>query len=360
MARLVRVAAGMGADVSRQLGEAWSPLSICAARGFLAAVKTCLAVGAGVELRRARGWRALMSAAHGGYEAVVEALLEAGPSAQAPRLLATACRGITTPGIVRRLVKARANVNDRHESGTALYHATLRNNLAVMEALVDLGADVVGAGKGGSTPLHVAADGEAVRWLVARGASIQGNGVDESPLLRACREGRIDAVRALVELGADPRDRDWFSCTPLHKAVCLADERVAVELTRLLLAAGADPNAVDAEGRTPLHCVQHGACADLLLDAGADAEERDRDGKTAICAAATEDRREAALQLASRGAEHADSDALLWVVDSVVQSLRANGSGQPAGSCLGRTAKAMARFKALRKRRAREQHGANR
>ena len=65
----------------------------------------------------------------------------------------------------------------------------------------------------------------------------------------AAGQGNLNAVRALLEAGADLNARDRFGRTPLHEAAA-AGFVAAVEL---LLANGADPNAKDHSGLTPIH-----------------------------------------------------------------------------------------------------------
>ena len=88
VARMVRVAVAMGADVNRRLQGAWPLMSYCAARGCVEAVKACLAAGAEVDARGGApyDWEtALVRAGLEGHEAVVEALLKAGASAKVGR-----------------------------------------------------------------------------------------------------------------------------------------------------------------------------------------------------------------------------------------------------------------------------------
>merc|ERR1712122_257117 len=79
----------------------------------------------------------------------------------------------------------------------------------------------VGLGRGGRGARVKEGVGEVVRWLAARGVSVQGNGRGRSPLCEACGSGRADAVRALLELGAEVRFTDSDGCTPLHRAAGL-------------------------------------------------------------------------------------------------------------------------------------------
>jgi len=70
-----------------------------------------------------------------------------------------------------------------------------------------------------------------------------------TPLHWAVLASSVDAVRLLVEAGADPNAVATEGLTPLHLA---ASESVGREITRLLLATGAKTDAKDRRGRTPL------------------------------------------------------------------------------------------------------------
>ena len=307
VAQMVRAAVAMGSDVSRRARNEWPLMSYCAGRGCLEAVKACLAAGAEVEVSGNPTCTALMHAARGGHEKAVEVLLEAGASASREGLLVGVCGGRPTPRILRRLVEAGADVNARigFDEYTALQRAAAAGNVAVMEALVDLGADLTAEDRSGEIPMHYAGDGEAVRWLAARGLSIHGGGGDApSPLHKACEDGRVDTAHALIELGADVNAGSKEG-TPLHEAAACTKKQ-AVEVVRLLLAAGADVRAVTEPGKvTPLHRAWHPSVVDLLVDAGADLEAQDALGRTPIfCAAASMvgPKDTALLRLADRGA----------------------------------------------------------
>ncbi len=106
---------------------------------------------------------------------------------------------------------------------------------------------------GGDTPLTEAAaagDRAAVVRLLADGADPdQLDGSGRSALARAVRAGHFQLVGILVAEGADPNlrgaARGW---TPLLHAVHVK----GMDAVRALLNAGADPNVASESGRTPL------------------------------------------------------------------------------------------------------------
>ncbi|MQA90164.1 MAG: hypothetical protein GEU90_08010 [Gemmatimonas sp.] len=90
------------------------------------------------------------------------------------------------------------------------------------------------------------------------------------PIVDAVKNGDVDAVRHLIESGADVNAAEGDGMTPLHWAAGRGD----VEVARLLLEAGADVSAGTRIGTyTPLHLAVergHTAVSKLLIDAGAD------------------------------------------------------------------------------------------
>ena len=121
------------------------------------------------------------------------------------------------------------------------------------------------------------AEAVAARPAVVRDRS--GDGF--TPLHLAAFFGKDDAVRLLLDHGADPDavGTGWMTGTALHSAVS-ARHANAVEM---LLDRGADPNARQAGGWTPLHGAAHNGDLDtteLLLAHGADPAAADDDGRT--------------------------------------------------------------------------------
>jgi ankyrin repeat protein len=147
------------------------------------------------------------------------------------------------PAAIRRIVRSapglRAAINEPLDGGsfgqTALLAAVQRTNGPIVDALLELGADINqkshwwagGFGVLDETSVEFAA------YLIARGATL------EAPA--AARLGMIDALRAMIE--ADPSQvhvQGPDGQTPLHMASTL-------EIAHLLLEHGADIDALDVD-----------------------------------------------------------------------------------------------------------------
>jgi cytohesin len=104
------------------------------------------------------------------------------------------------------------------------------------------------------------------------------NAYGETALDTAARIGDVEAVRLLLEAGADPAVVNKYGDTPLHTAVL---HRHA-DVVKLFLSRGVDPNIRDRHGETPLHdaaLIGDGAVVKTLIDAGADVNARDDRGR---------------------------------------------------------------------------------
>lgn len=159
--------------------------------------------------------------------------------------------------------------------------------------------------------------------LLAAGGNLRAETtLGESPLTLQLRFGEVDAVRFLLERGADPnfgigghmpsatmRDRielmlehgwDIDRGELLHDANHGHGARV-----RMWVELGADPNACNENGQTALHLLASRGVGrdaiDALLKAGADPVIRDRNGDTAIDLAQRATRQSAAAALEAWG-----------------------------------------------------------
>ena len=146
--------------------------------------------------------------------------------------------------MVSLLASAGANINATGTllpGQTALMSAAMEGNEAVVDALLEAGADVnrVNAGSGGTA------------------------------LQMAISEERVKTVKILIEAGADVNAGRFLGFPPLHFAVMKGNE----EIVRMLLAAGADTELRDDSGATAVETATHlrrKKILKLLVDAGAD------------------------------------------------------------------------------------------
>ncbi|XP_076060253.1 tankyrase isoform X2 [Oratosquilla oratoria] len=138
---------------------------------------------------------------------------------------------------VRRILTAQphlVNVRDldgRHS--TPLHFAAGYNRVAIVEYLLQHGADVHAKDKGGLVPLH-----------------------------NACSYGHYEVTELLVKHGASVNVADLWKFTPLHEAAA----KGKYDIVKLLLKHGADVNRKNRDGHTPLDLVKDSDqdVADLL------------------------------------------------------------------------------------------------
>ncbi|XP_030610864.1 poly [ADP-ribose] polymerase tankyrase-2-like [Archocentrus centrarchus] len=134
---------------------------------------------------------------------------------------------------VKKLCTAQ-NVNCRDVEGrqsTPLHFAAGYNRLAVVQFLLQHGADVHAKDKGGLVPLH-----------------------------NACSYGHYEVAELLVLHGAVVNVADLWKFTPLHEAAA----KGKYDICKLLLQHGADPTRKNRDGNTPL---------DLVKDADTDIQD---------------------------------------------------------------------------------------
>jgi uncharacterized protein len=179
---------------------------------------------------------------------------------------------------VRELVRADpALAEARDATGLpvvllALFHQQRAAADALLEADPELGVlEAAATGRADRLRELLAADPDARHARTPEGFT---------PLGLAAFLGGPDAVRVLLEHGADPDDDadNQFGIRPVNAAAAAHDH----ETLRLLLEAGADPNARQQGGFTPLHSAAHTddvELAKLLLAHGADPAIAADDGR---------------------------------------------------------------------------------
>jgi ankyrin repeat protein len=123
-----------------------------------------------------------------------------------------------------------------------------------------------------------------------------------SALHWAAHHDDLDAVRRLLDEGADPNHANRFGVTPLHEAAAVGN----AQMLRSMLEAGGDANAVFGEGETVLMTAARTGDAEsvrLLLAHGADVDAHERwHGQTALMWAAMENHADVVQLLIDAGA----------------------------------------------------------
>ena len=128
------------------------------------------------------------------------------------------------------------NVKDEVFGETLLHWAVKWGSQAMMEFLIEQGADVNAVNKKGATPLFIASfhgDREAMSLLIEEGADVnagkEGN-LNSTPLHWAAFNGHTESVKLLLAGGADADIENNLGLTPLDFALM----RDRFDIARLL------------------------------------------------------------------------------------------------------------------------------
>lgn len=145
----------------------------------------------------------------------------------------------------------------------------------------------------------------------------------QQSLMQHAREGNVEAIKVLLDAGAEVNHRSRYGSTALHLAARegyqdeLAQTGQRAATVRLLLAAGADVHSIDQNGNTPLiaaaladeapwednHVDGRGGTIRALLEAGSDVNAQNTYGWTALMVAAGSGQTEDVRTLLAAGAD---------------------------------------------------------
>ncbi len=323
-----------------------TPLMLAARHGSsltagIRIVRSLLEHGAEPNLVRPNGDTAMTIARRHGRALIVAELRRHGARDESPYALLS--RGEALLKAIElgdsdkaiELIDAATDPNYRnHLTGvTPLLSAAFHGRLAIVESLVDHGAEINDVPMGLSEMRIGSSDVPVAARPLARAASR-----GDTPLIAALRRGHSRVAAYLIERGALPILPNRISETPGELAAKYGDTGVM----RSLLAAGLDPDLVRLpaiDGFSIANIVRrarirpiivvaaahgHPDVVEILLQHGADPDLRDRDGRTALSWAASEGRLACVRKLLDY-----DADPNIGDEDNVTPLMLAARSGYP-------------------------------
>ena len=230
--------------------------------------------------------------------------------------LMTAAEFSNDVAIVELLVENGADVKMKDKEGlTALHHAVKFNKLEMVTFFVEKGLDVNALTKRQGTTLHIAAvanaDNRVVPYLIEKGADVNRRDGDGcNPLMIALLYYRGGVAKHLIEAGTDVTHTDFARNTALHYATApsyaLPGTVTRMDIVKLLVEKGADVNAKNEAGLTPLMKASqmlNPSIAIYMIEKGANINEQDMFGKTALMFAAETSKADTVKVLLEKGAD---------------------------------------------------------
>ncbi|KAH7276208.1 putative ankyrin repeat-containing protein [Fusarium solani] len=274
-------------DANSMNGDKRTPLSLAAEAGHERIVDLLLnRREVDINSRDKSGLSPLSYAAAMGHEKVVWILL-ARSDIEANSQDAGKRTAMGQDAIVELLLKAGADPCAVGYDTTPLWCAVVKGDEAMVEALLEYGANTEAKIKEGKTVLFYAVSlghGSIVRQLLKHGANKEERDEDGWTLLIAAVSifadtTDSDMLELLLDEGADVEAKDKDGNTPLmHGAWCLTT-------AKLLLARGAEVNARSKHGVTPLMKAafykENADVVKLFLEHGADPTAKDESDRTA-------------------------------------------------------------------------------
>lgn len=201
-------------------------------------------------------------------------------------LLFDACNDMQSIEYIDELLSLGADINalDGNDD-TPLFFAIHKKNIGLVNHLIANGANVNIQNIHNNTPLNLACITNCptgiIKSLVDAGADIRHVWEDLTPLLASVYKMNIDAVKLLLDRGANVNDTVRIGIRGIPdnlNALMIAIDKSDVSMAKLLIDRGANINFETVGGKTPLML----ACGDslimtkMLIDAGCDVNYKNK------------------------------------------------------------------------------------
>lgn len=265
-----------GADVHARSILGMTPLLFAARDGDADSIRALLAAGVDVNEKALDGSTPVLLASHNAEQAAATVLLTQNADVNAADdsgftpLHAAVWRHVGQVGLVRLLLEYGANPNARLVKGPRRLPGEIGNLRAPEGSLIGATPFLLAAkaadlasmrtlSEGGADP-RLAADDGTTPLMVAAGFG-RGEGSDQPSAMEFARV--LDAVKFIVELGADVNAVNERGQTAMHGAASTSEDAVV----QYLFDHGARLNVLDNRGRSPFDLTQGDADFSLTVRA---------------------------------------------------------------------------------------------
>jgi ankyrin repeat protein len=261
MIEVMRSLLDRGAEIDAVDHQDESACHVAIYKRHFEALELLISRGARIDKRDAHHNTPLCAAVALDNDRFAIALLDAGASLDRLDKYRLFCAASVSLRLLQRLLDAKVRVRKLRGSNndTPCHRAVVYVNEGIEELLRALTAarvDVDAVDNTGDTACH-----------------------------KAARYNKPNALRTLIQLGADIHVKDKRGCTPLHLIPTPSpyEEKFEIPVLMLLLAGGADFHAVDNKGESAFHVAartQRSQALCAFVAAGADLDLADSNGNT--------------------------------------------------------------------------------
>ena len=257
-----------GADLDEPSKTGSAPLHYAVARNRVEVVALLLDADADPDVEDSRQRTPLDLAVSGKKMEIADLLLDADAFVEAPTTLLNDSVWWGNLLEVKLHIYAGTDLEQEDADGcTAVMNAAYHQLLDILKLLIEHEADLSAGDKAERTALDWAIIVQFTEGEELLRENDAPSGAEKS-FIAAIQTGNIEAVKTLLDAGADVNEPAYTTKTPLHYAA----HSISLDVLKLLISSGADLEARTEQGYTPLMYTGFQNSADncrVLLEAGA-------------------------------------------------------------------------------------------